>query len=89
MATEYQLKLTVLSREYCHLCENMIAALRELQAQRGYFDLEIVDVDRDAALEERYGERVPVLLLNGVEVCHYHLDPVVLNARLMAATRQA
>lgn len=67
----------------------MIAALRELQAQRGYFDLEIVDVGRDAALEKRYGERVPVLLLDGAEVCHYRLDPGALNAHLMAATRQA
>ena len=89
MAAESRRKLTVLSREYCHLCEDMIAALRKLQAQRGYFDLEIVDVDRDAALKERYDERVPALLLDGVEVCHYRFDPEVLDAHLIAVTRRA
>lgn len=79
----------MLSREYCHLCADMIAALRKLQGLRDCFDLDIVDVDRDAALEERYGERVPVLLADGEEICHYRLDPESLDAHLMAVTRQA
>ena len=36
-----------------------------------------IDVDAHPALEARYGDLVPVLLLGGVdgrEVCHYHLD---------------
>ena len=35
------------------------------------------DVDADASLEKRFGDRVPVLLLgalDGIELCHYHLD---------------
>jgi len=36
-----------------------------------------IDIDAHPALEARYGELVPVLLLGGVdgrELCHYHLD---------------
>ena len=70
-------KLVVYSREHCHLCHDMIAALRELQARLS-FHLEVVDVDSDADLKSRYGERVPVLVSGGQEVCHYHFDPVAL-----------
>ena len=57
----------------------MIAALQAMQAQLS-FELEVVDVDSDDELAARYGERVPVLMAEGRELCHYHLDPVVLDA---------
>ena len=66
-------RLTVYSRAYCHLCDDMIAGLRALQAATA-FELEIIDVDSDSALEARYGELVPVLVSAGRELCHYHLD---------------
>lgn len=66
--------LTLYGRGYCHLCDDMAVALREL----GVAFAE-VDVDADPALEERFGELVPVLMLSGddgeIEVCHYFLDP--------------
>jgi hypothetical protein len=57
----------------------MIAALRERQA-RLHFHLQVVDVDSDDNLKSRYGERVPVLVAGGEEICHYYLDHVVLDA---------
>lgn len=65
--------LTVLSRTYCHLCDDMIAGLHELQA-RFHFRIEIVDVDADAGLESQYGEDVPVLLVRQRELCRHVLD---------------
>jgi len=56
----------------------MIAGLRELQAGAG-FELEVVDVDSDPALESRYGELVPVLMGSEGEICHYHLDTAKVN----------
>jgi len=67
------LTLTVLSRTYCHLCDDMIAGLHELQA-RFQFRIEVVDVDADAELESRYGEDVPVLLSGRKELCRHVLD---------------
>ncbi|MDN5935077.1 MAG: glutaredoxin family protein [Nitrosospira sp.] len=71
--------LVVYGREHCHLCHDMIAALRELQARLS-FRLEVVDVDGDADFRARYGERVPVLVAGGQEICHYHFDRACLDA---------
>ncbi len=74
-------RLTVLSREYCHLCHQMIAELEKLGARHD-FTIEVVDVDRHPALEEKWGEKVPVLLDGELEICHYFLDLEALEARL-------
>ena len=67
-------QLTVYSRNDCHLCDEMIAALHALQA--GFdFGLEVVDVDSDARLEARYGEHVPVLMHGERELCRHALEP--------------
>jgi thioredoxin reductase (NADPH) len=74
-------RLTVLSREYCHLCEELIAGLKRFQS-RYDFDIEVVDVDRHPGLEERWGDKVPVLLDGELEICHYFLDVEAVDARL-------
>lgn len=76
-STPDPVELVVYSREHCHLCHDMIATLRELQTRLS-FHLEVVDVDSDADLKSRYGERVPVLVSEGQEICHYHFDPAAL-----------
>ncbi|WP_291992747.1 glutaredoxin family protein [Candidatus Accumulibacter sp. ACC003] len=65
--------LTLVSRRYCHLCQDMELALAALAADLGVA-VEVLDVDADAALEARYDELVPVLLHDGRELCHYFLD---------------
>ena len=51
--------------------------LQELAALPEARDIavQVVDVDRDSALRERYGHKIPVLLLAGELVCHGRLDP--------------
>jgi glutaredoxin len=73
--------LTVLSRDYCHLCEELITALKRFQG-RYDFDIQVVDVDADPALEEKWGDKVPVLLDGEREICHYFLDHDAVDARL-------
>lgn len=75
-------QLTVYGRTYCHLCDDMIAALQVLQG-RFAFDLQLVDVDSDAALESRFGEKVPVLMHDERELCHYFLNEPVVTAYLL------
>jgi hypothetical protein len=65
-------RLTVYSRTYCHLCEEMIAGLHALQA-RFSFTVDVVDVDADPTLEARYGEDVPVLVHGDKELCRHVL----------------
>lgn len=59
----------------------MAAALR---ARPGAADcpIEIIDVDQDPALEEQFGEWVPVLFANGERLCHYHLDTLKVDEYL-------
>jgi len=76
--------LTLLTRAYCHLCDDMRAALAPLAARHG-LRVDEFDVDGDAELETRWGDYVPVLLLGGregVELCHYALDAAKVAAAL-------
>ena len=70
-------QLILLSRGYCHLCDEMQTALERLQG-RFQFALQVVDVDRDAALVAAYDEQVPVLFHSAVamenELCHHRLN---------------
>jgi hypothetical protein len=56
----------------------MIAGLRTLQA-RFHFDIDVVDVDRDAVLTSRYGEDVPVLAHGARELCRHRLDSALVT----------
>ncbi len=67
------MKLTLISRTYCHLCHEMEAALAPLAGEFGV-EIEVLDTDADPELEIRYNELVPVLLHEGKELCHYFLD---------------
>lgn len=80
---------TLYSRSYCHLCEDMLAALDALQGPGLRFTVDVIDVDADPALVERFDELVPVLYgdLAGDELCHYFLDEAAVRRYL--ATRVA
>ena len=88
--TENKPHLTLYSRRYCHLCDDMLAALDALRGESGEFsgnfNVSVVDVDADPELVARYDELVPVLV-GGVgnsarELCHYLLDVAVVRAYL-------
>jgi plasmid stability protein len=72
-------KLTLLVRAYCHLCDEMHAALRPLAAAHGAA-IDVLDVDAplNAALEAEWGEQVPVLFAGdpdaGAVLCALRLD---------------
>ena len=66
-------KLVLYSRPECHLCEAVVDQLQPLLAGRSV-ELEIVDVDSSVALERRYGQRIPVLVADEVEISGYPLE---------------
>jgi hypothetical protein len=65
-------RLKLYSRGNCHLCEEMLEALRPLLA--GKAELDVVDIDGDPGLEREYGIRIPVLKAGDVELSVYRLD---------------
>lgn len=77
---------TLYSRSWCHLCDDMYAALMALHSPRHPFTVEVIDVDADEALVARFDELVPVLFgdLNQPELCHYFLDEEAVRRALAA-----
>jgi glutaredoxin len=66
-------RVTLITRVGCHLCAEAEGALRRLAAELG-FDYEEVDVDVDAARRDSYGDRVPVILIDGREHGYWRLE---------------
>ena len=64
----------------------MFAALDALRGEPDGvpFAIEVVDVDTDPALVRKYDELVPVLVAEGRELCHYHLDTTKVREYLMS-----
>lgn len=56
-------KVTIYSRTGCHLCEIAIDQIRTVK-QDINFDIEIKLIDKDLELEKKYGEQVPVILID-------------------------
>jgi thioredoxin reductase (NADPH) len=84
--------LTLAIRAYCHLCDDMLAALRPLAVAHGA-TIEVVDVDAHPALEAAWGDSVPALFLGAPAaealLCRYHLDAERVVAALRAVDRLA
>ena len=72
-------QLTVLSREWCHLCHDLLDALAPLQQELG-FTVDVLDVDAFPELEALWSEKVPVVLAGETEICHYFLDEIAVRA---------
>jgi len=75
-------RLTLVQRHDCELCEQMLADLERFGRAHPLPPLEVLDVDSDPQLQRRHGLHVPVLLLDGSVVCRHRLDPGEL-ARLL------
>lgn len=67
-------RLTVVHRQECELCDEMLAELESLGRRLALPPITVVDVDADPDLLRRYGLNVPVLLLDGTVVCRHRLD---------------
>jgi len=74
-------KLTLYGKPGCHLCDGALTAVERVTARRGVA-LEQVDISRDPVLYRRYGERIPVLEMDGETVFEFFVDEVVLEERL-------
>ena len=77
-------RLTLYGRAWCHLCDDMLAELAPLAAEFGAH-IDVIDIDTDPELEARYDVLVPVLVHDGVELCHYRLDAARVREALAAA----
>ena len=66
-------RLQLLVRAHCHLCDIARETLQRVGGEFGLLPAE-VDVDGDPALQAEYGDRVPVVLLDGAEHSYFTVD---------------
>ncbi len=71
-------QIQLLTRAGCTICDGVHAQLKQL-ADELDFDLETTDVDAeaakgDAALRAEFGDRLPVVLLDGREHSYWEVD---------------
>ncbi|HIF51044.1 MAG TPA: glutaredoxin family protein [Thiotrichaceae bacterium] len=71
--SETELVLSLYSRAECHLCEEMLDALKQWQ-NRFDFRVNVIDIDQNSSLTERFAARIPLLALGDIEICEYFLD---------------
>ncbi len=76
--------LTFYGKPGCHLCDDARAVVADAARERD-FELREVDVSLDPELHRAYGERIPVVAVDGDELFQYHVDP----DRLLAALDRA
>lgn len=75
--------VTLYSRPGCHLCEDALAGLRRLRAEVA-FEIREVDIDGEEAMLRAYFDRIPVVELDGVELCDCILDADLVRDALLA-----
>jgi glutaredoxin len=73
--------VTLYGKPGCHLCDDARAIVERVRAQRP-FELQEVDVSLDPTMNREYGERIPVLALDGVELFEFHVKEAVLIEQL-------
>jgi glutaredoxin len=66
-------RVTILSRPGCHLCDVAKEAMARLERSHGISWNE-VDVAGDVELEREYGDRLPVILLDGAEHGYWRVE---------------
>lgn len=69
-------RVVLYGRMGCHLCHDVRATIHRGLAAVGLGSADVaeVDVDTDPELAARYGDWVPVVVVDGVELAHYRLD---------------
>ncbi|MBB5806344.1 glutaredoxin [Saccharothrix ecbatanensis] len=73
--------VTLMSRVDCHACEQAKADLERICGELGV-PWEVQDVDADRELRAEYGDRVPVILVDGEEHGYWSVEEDRLRAAL-------
>jgi glutaredoxin len=65
--------VTLYTKPDCHLCDVAHEVLEGVREDFG-FDIEHVDISQDRMLKKRYGVRIPVVAVDGVELFEHRVD---------------
>ncbi|CAB4946079.1 MAG: thioredoxin family protein [Actinobacteria bacterium] len=68
------IEVSIYSRSNCHLCEVALEVLNKMQSELD-FNITKILIDGNLELEEKYGEQVPVILINDKPHDFFRVDP--------------
>ena len=75
------IEVSIYSRANCHLCEQALEVLEQIVVEIPFAITKIL-IDGDKELEEKYGEQVPVILINGEPHDFFRVNPKRFKAAL-------
>jgi glutaredoxin len=65
--------VTLYGKPGCHLCEDAFQAIERVRVKHP-FELREVDITIDPGLNREYGERIPVVAIDGEERFEFFVD---------------
>ena len=68
------IEVSIYSRSNCHLCEVALEVISEIRKDSEFTITKIL-IDGNSELEEKYGEQVPVILINNEPHDFFRVDP--------------
>lgn len=82
--------LTLLSKPGCHLCDaarDVVTSVTQTPEFATTVDVEELSILDDPALNDRYWDEIPVVLINGAVHNIWRVDPARLTEALREATQ--
>jgi glutaredoxin len=70
--------VTLYGKPGCCLCDEAKEVVSRVREQHA-FELEEVDISLDPVLHHRYGERIPVVAVNGEDALELHVEAAALE----------
>jgi len=74
-------KITIYSRNGCHLCDDAFNTLESMREELN-FEIDVIDIDKNAELVKLYSDQVPVIHIDGIHHDFYKVDPVRFRSSL-------
>ncbi len=78
------MEVVLYTKAGCHLCEVARQTIEPFREEFG-FTFQVVSIESDPALRERYALDIPVILLDGREVARHKLAPEEFRQKLEEA----
>lgn len=67
-------RVTLFTRPGCHLCDEALVGIEAVASGGRSLDLEVIDIESSDELLAAHLERIPVVLVDGIEVSILEFD---------------
>jgi glutaredoxin len=75
------IRIEVYSRPGCHLCDEAKEVIDRVRV-RHTFEVKMINIELDPALEAAYGSEIPIVLINGNKAFKYRVDEAELERKI-------